>query len=75
MQMYIRRARWTTRTPRYPDRIQRAIKSGVREACTAKHVTEHTLRHAFSNHLLQTGTDTRTVQQLLGHTNVSTSMI
>lgn len=59
----------------HPTILQRAVKEAVRRAGVVKHVGCHSFRHCFATHLLESGYDIRTIQELLGHRDVRTTMI
>jgi len=74
--------RWTNRSTGEQGRhhvhetlVQRAVREAVRRSGVQKHVTCHTFRHTFATQLLESGYDIRTIQELLGHKSVNTTMI
>lgn len=63
------------RHPFYEGNLQKEIRQACKRAVIPKRITTHTMRHCFAIHLLENGYDIRTIQELLGHSDIRTTMI
>lgn len=72
---YIQQNQGMRRHHAHPSGLARILKQAVQESGVQKRATSHTFRHSFATHLLESGYDIRTVQELLGHSNVKTTQI